>query len=143
MLPEPVRLSSLESISFFARRSTRSINRSSLMSRSIVSALRMLMLTRFVWIAVDLKTCAPQAWDPVSVDVAFPGEYLIDRQVVEMAGVLYRKPPSAHGVDHSGLAPYRPPLPRRGQLRQRPGYVLASKGAQIAAAAHTAPPQTA
>ena len=66
-----------------------------------------------VGISVDLEPGRAQTGHAVSIDVAFPGEYLIDRQVVELAGVLYWEPASTHGIDDGGLAPNRPSLSRR------------------------------
>src|SRR5712692_2210248 len=52
-----------------------------------------------------------QAVDTVPVDIAFPGQKLIDRKRVKPARVLDPEPAAADSLDNSRLAPYCPPLP--------------------------------
>ncbi len=75
-----------------------------------------LLLPRF-GITVDLKARAAQPVKAKSVDVAFPGEKLIDRKIVELDYLLDRNPAAAHGLDNGRLTSYRPALPQRRQLR--------------------------
>src|SRR5438067_1377453 len=77
------------------------------------------LLPRHTGIAVDLVTRAAQAVETVPVDIPFPGQELIDRELVEPARLLDGNPAAAHGFDDGRLAPYRPPSAQRRQLGHR------------------------
>ena len=72
------------------------------------------LLPRHIGIAVDLVTRAAQAVETVPVDIAFPGQELIDREFVEPARLLDGNPAAAHGLDNGRLTPYRPASTQRG-----------------------------
>src|ERR1051325_2535457 len=57
--------------------------------------------------AIDLITRRAQARNAIAVDVAFPGQKFIDREVVEPAHLLDRNPAATHGLDDGRLAPDR------------------------------------
>jgi hypothetical protein len=75
-------------------------------------------------ITVYLKARSAQAVDTVPVDVALPGQELIDRKFVEPAYLLDWHPAPAYGVDHGRLASNRPPLPGPGQLGHLAQYIV-------------------
>src|SRR5207248_8207216 len=60
-----------------------------------------------------------QTVDSISIDIAFPGEKLIDRNAVKFTGLFDRNPAAAHGFNNGSLAPNRPSLGRLRQFRQR------------------------
>src|ERR1700732_5297350 len=70
-------------------------------------------------IAVDLVTRGAQAVETVPVDITFPGQELIDREIVQPARLLNRKPAAAHGLDNGRLASHRPTSAQQRQLRYR------------------------
>ena len=67
-----------------------------------------------IGVAVDLITGAPQTWHAIAIYVAFLGQELINRDVVEAARFLDRHPTAAYGFDDSRLPPRRPPLSGNG-----------------------------
>ena len=75
------------------------------------------MLPPHLGIAVDLVPRGPQTVDTVPINIAFPGEELIDRKAIELAYFLDRNPPPAHRLDNSRFPPHRPSLPERRQFR--------------------------
>src|SRR5437868_15007316 len=81
------------------------------------------LLPRHTGIAVDLVTRAAQAVETVPVDIPFPGQKLVDRNIVQPARLLDRNPAAAHGLDDRRLAPRGPPLSQRRQLRDRKSVV--------------------
>jgi hypothetical protein len=50
--------------------------------------------------------------DAITVEISFPGEKLIDRDVVEITGLFDGHPAAADGFNDGGLAPNRPALAR-------------------------------
>ena|SRR5216684_4487836 len=74
-------------------------------------------------ITVYLQARGAQAVDTVPVDIAFPGQKLIDRKIVELNYLLDRDPTPAHGLDYRRLTPYRPTLPERRQFRHPVDYI--------------------
>src|SRR5260221_8153490 len=74
-----------------------------------------------VGVAIYREPRAAQPVDAIAIDVALPGEKLIDRDVVDLAYVLDRPPPATDGLDNNRLAPCRPPLAGRRQLGYRSG----------------------
>src|ERR1043166_5863767 len=67
--------------------------------------------------AVNLVSRRAQARDAVAVEVTFPGDKLIDRDVVQHARLIDWHPPAAHGFDDGGLALHGPALVGARQLR--------------------------
>src|ERR1051325_6165466 len=68
--------------------------------------------------AVNLVSRRAQARDAVAVEVAFPGNKLIDRDVVQHARLIDWHPPAAHGFDDGGLALHGPALAGARQPRK-------------------------
>src|SRR5215470_1715981 len=70
----------------------------------------------FFGVTVDLVSRRAQAVNPVAVEIALPGKKLVDRDAVEIARLLNRHPPAAHGLDDRCLAPHGPALAGARQL---------------------------
>src|SRR5215471_14363658 len=68
-------------------------------------------------VAIDLVSRRAQAVDTVAVEIALPGKKLVDRDDVEIAHLLNRHPPAAHGFDDRCLASHGPSLAGMRQLR--------------------------
>src|SRR5437868_15414064 len=81
--------------------------------RPFLAPLWTLPLPRF-GIAVYLQTRASQAVKTEPIDIAFPGQKLIDRNRIEPTDLFDRDPAAAHRLDDGCLATHRPPLPQRG-----------------------------
>src|SRR5690349_7138754 len=80
-----------------------------------------------VGVAIDLIARAPQTGDAIAVDVAFPAQELIDRDVVKAACFFYWHPVTSNGFDDGRLAPHRPPLLsgwQRGHLVENFGAIV-------------------
>src|SRR5215470_2500359 len=71
----------------------------------------------FFGVTVDLVSRRAQAVNTVAVEIALPGKKLVDRDAVEIARLLNRHPPAAHGFNDGGFAPHRPSLAGSRQLR--------------------------
>src|SRR6267154_4752821 len=50
-------------------------------------------------VAIDLVSRGSQAMNAIPVHIALPGHKLIDREIVALARLVYRKPATARGLD--------------------------------------------
>jgi hypothetical protein len=79
-------------------------------------------------ITVYLKARGTQAVKTMPIDITFPGQKLIDREIVEREYLLDRNPAAAHCLDNGRLASHRPPLPQRRQLKHLAQYIVQAGG---------------
>src|SRR5438270_6181931 len=74
--------------------------------------------------AIDLVARRAQAGNAIAVDVAFPGEKFIDREIIEAADLLDRNPAATHGFDDGRLAPYSPAFGQGRQIRYQAEQIV-------------------
>src|SRR5438477_4949656 len=67
--------------------------------------------------AIDLISGRSQTRDTVTINVAFPGQKFVDRELVEAAHLVDRNPAAAYSLDDRRLAAHRPSRARVWQFR--------------------------